>query len=173
VPFVGFNDHVGYSPFDTSLPLEEALAAVDSADLPGEYYGVAGRFISHIDTTYGRRAVLELEFEALEACPQTTFRDASAACLAADQIEWCDGSNAFAHKIELACDSPNTIGVRDDELWTYRVVTVPAPGRYGIYISYFEEPIEGYAELGQCDGGCQSFRERVMFPLGGRLRGKG
>lgn len=182
---------------DTGLPLEEALGAVHETRLPGEYYGIAGRFISYIDTAFGRQALLELEdqlgpwsstadleaafaaatdvsfssaateFEEFEACPQTTFRDPSAACLVAERLEWCDGSEAAEHSVDLACDSPDIVGVRDEEIWTYRVVSVPTPGQYGIYISYFEEPVEGYAELKQCAGGCNSFREQFMFPLGG------
>lgn len=189
----------GHFPFrnDTGLPLEEALAAVDDTRLPGEYYGVAGRFISYIDTTFERRMLLELEeqlgpwsstadletaftatigvsfdsavadFGQLEACPQTVYRDPSAACLGSESLAWCNGSNTVEHSIELACDSPAVVGVRDEEIWTYRVVTVPAPGRYGIFISYFEEPVEGYAELKQCAGGCNSFQQRIVFPTSG------
>ncbi len=182
--------------FDNALPLEEALAAVERARLPGEYYGVAGSFIAYLDTNFGRDVVLELEgrlglwsstadfatafadasgvpfsdavteFESLDRCPHTTFRDPSAACFGAETLAWCDGGEPASHRVELACGSPDVIGVRDDEIWTYRVVTIPAPGRYGIFIRFVEEPIKGYLELKQCAGGCESFRERIIIPTG-------
>ncbi len=189
-------DGDGDSTFDNAFPLEEALAAVEHARLPGEYYGVAGSFIAYLDTSFGRDVVLELEarlgrwsstndfaaafadasgvpfsaavtgFESLDRCPHTTFREPSAACFGAATLAWCDGGEPASHRIDLVCGSPDVIGVRDDEIWTYRVVNIPAPGRYGIYIRFVEEPIKGYLELKQCAGGCESFRERIIIPTG-------
>ncbi|MEM9454640.1 MAG: hypothetical protein AAGF11_10710 [Myxococcota bacterium] len=186
----------GYSSFrhDTDRPLEEALAAVDDADLPGEYYGVAGRFVSYIDTTFGRQALLELEdqlgpwssttdmetafatktavpfssavseFEALMACPQKIFRDPTAACQVAEPLEWCDGSDAAEHSVALTCNSPDVLGVRDREIWTYRVFTIPRPGSYGLFLSPTIDPVEGYVEIKQCSGGCESFLLHELIP---------
>lgn len=189
----------GYFSFreDTGLPLEDALDAAHGADYPGEYYGVAGRFVSYIDTMFGRELLLELEdrltwtsstieleaafseaiglpfdeaaeeFTELEACPQHVYWDPSPACLEAAPLAWCDGSETAEHTVDLTCGSPDVIGVRDGEIWAYRLVNIPTPGMYGLYISpLVDEPAEGYAELKQCVGGCGSFLLRELIPTG-------
>lgn len=99
---------------------------------------------------------------------------ASPACIAAEPLNLCEGSEDAWHVIDLDCKASDVLGEREDfagderaEVWTYRTLTFEEPGRFSLFIlGQWEAESVGYIDLKQCSGGCGSFLQRFRVPVG-------
>jgi len=115
------------------------------------------------------------EYDNSEVCEQQAYWNASPACVAAEPLILCEGTEDAWHTVVLDCGAPDVLGERRDEftdgegaeVWTYRTVKFEQPGQYGLFIrGQWDEESVGYIDLKNCRGDCGSFLQRFRVPTG-------
>ncbi|WP_143140731.1 hypothetical protein [Nannocystis exedens] len=173
--------HGGVLPLSSEIGLLEAIARDWSdADELASLYARAGHFFAYVLDVHGPSVALDVyrsadpgesaeafqaaleratgftmdelvaDYEAYPECPNREFRWPVMECSLAPSA-W-SGCAWQAHAL-IDCGLTDVMGPRAGEMWTVRVIDVPADGDYRIYT--FGDPAErAYVEIGGCTVGC-------------------
>ncbi|MCY0991979.1 hypothetical protein OV203_32880 [Nannocystis sp. ILAH1] len=173
--------HGGVLPLSSEMGLQEAIAHDwDDSEELASLYARSGHFFAYVLAVHGLSAALDVyrsadpadsaeafraalehatgftmdelvaDYEAYPECTNSEFRWPVMECSLAPS-PW-SGCAWQAHAL-IDCGLADVMGPRAGEMWTVRMLEIPADGDY--HVTTFGDPAEwAYVEIGGCTVGC-------------------